>query len=83
MANYKIKVNIEIAECEESKINDAPHEKEDGTFEMILNEKDAISIDNSEKALLSTAFPSIRKALVAHLEKVSKKKPLNMQIQVK
>jgi len=40
---------------------------------MTINEKDAISIDNSERALLSTAYPAIREALTKHLENVSKK----------
>ncbi len=78
MGNYKIKVKIEFVECE-TNAGKAPHEKDDGSFEMIIDEKDAISIDNSEKALLSTAYPSIRKALAKHLEEVSKKKSLKMR----
>lgn len=75
MGNYKIKVKVEIVECD-AKNGRTPQEKDDGSFEMIIDEKDAISIDNSEKALLSTAYPSIRKALGKHLEEVSKKKSL-------
>lgn len=73
MGNYKIKVKVEIVECED-KNKTAAREKDDGTFEMIIDEKDAISIDNSERALLSTAYPSIRQALSKHLEEISKKK---------
>ena len=73
MSNYQIKVKVEIVECDDKKDN-APREKDDGSFEMIIDEKDAISIDNSENALLTTAYPTIRKALAKHLEEVSKKK---------
>jgi hypothetical protein len=75
MSNYKIKVNIEIVESDDPKVKDA-EEQNDGSFTMTINEKDAISIDNSEKALLSTAYPAIRKALAEHLENVSEKKAL-------
>jgi hypothetical protein len=75
MGNYKIKVKVEIVECD-AKNGKKPQEKDDGSFEMIIDETDAISIDNSERALLSTAYPSIRKALAKHLEEVSKKKSL-------
>lgn len=75
MGNYKIKVKVEIVECD-AENGKTPQEKDDGSFEMIIDEKDAISIDNSEQALLSTAYPSIRKALAKHLEEVSKKKSL-------
>jgi hypothetical protein len=51
-------------------------EQNDGSFEMIIDGKDAISIDNSEKALLTTAYPTIRSALSKHLEEISKKKRL-------
>jgi hypothetical protein len=43
---------------------------------MVIDGKDAVSIDQSEKALLSTAYPSIREALSKHLENISKKKSL-------
>jgi hypothetical protein len=75
MGNYKIKVNVEIVECDNQN-EKAAEEQNDGSFTMTINEKDAISIDNSERALLSTAYPAIRKALAKHLENVSKKKAL-------
>lgn len=75
MGNYKIKVKVEIVECNDKNAH-APLEQNDGSFEMIIDEKDAVSIDNSEKALLTTAYPSIREALSKHLEEVSKKKSL-------
>lgn len=73
MSNYKIKVHVEIVECDE-KNGKAAEPQDDGNFSMIINERDAISIDNSERALLETAYPAIRKALAEHLENVSKKK---------
>ena len=75
MGNYKIKVHVEVVECDDPN-EKAAKEQNDGSFTMTINEKDAISIDNSERALLSTAYPAIRKALAEHLENVSKKKAL-------
>lgn len=75
MSNYNIKVHVEIVECNDQN-RKAVKEQDDGSFTMTIDEKDAVSIDNSEKALLSTAYPAIRKALAEHLEKVSKKKAL-------
>jgi hypothetical protein len=77
MGKYEIRVKIEIVERDQQ--NEDEHdlqEQNDGSFTMIIDEKDAVSIDNSEKALLATAYPTIRKALSKHLEKVSKKKSL-------
>lgn len=50
-----------------------PLEKNDGSFEMVIDEKDAVSINNSEKALLTITYPTIREALPKHLEEISKK----------
>ena len=77
MGKFKIKVKVEIVENEQPNENEhGPQEQEDGSFTMIIDEKDAVSIDNSEKALLETAYPTIRNALSKHLENISKKKPL-------
>ena len=75
MGNYKIKIKVEVVECENQDPH-APSERNDGSFEMIIDGKDAVSIDKSEKALLLTAYPSIREALSKHLENMSKKKSL-------
>ena len=75
MGKYKIKVKVEIVESSKQNAHE-PQEENDGSFTMIIDEKDAVSIDHSEKALLETAYPTIRKALSKHLENVSKKKPL-------
>jgi hypothetical protein len=75
MGNYEIKVKVEIVESSTQNENGVK-EKNDGSFTMVINEEDAFSIDHSEQALLTTAYPSLRKALAEHLEKVSKKKAL-------
>ncbi len=77
MGKYKIKVKVEIVESDQQKENEhGPQEQDDGSFKMIIDQKDAESIHNSEKALLETAYPTIRNALSKHLENISKKKPL-------
>ena len=75
MGKYEIRVKVEVIECDKQNEH-GPQEQNDGSFTMIIDEKDAVSIDNSEKALLSTAYPTIRDALSKHLENVSKKKSL-------
>lgn len=75
MGKYEIKVKVEIVESSKQNARE-PQEENDGSFTMIIDEKDAVSIDHSEKALLETVYPTIRKALSKHLENVSKKKPL-------
>ena len=75
MGKYEIKVKVEIVESSKQNAHE-PQEENDGSFTMIIDQKDAESIDNSEKALLETAYPTIRNALSKHLENISKKKPL-------
>ena len=75
MGKYEIRVKVEIVESDKQNEH-VPQEQHDGSFTMIIDEKEAVSIDNSEKALLSTAYPTIRQALSKHLEDISKKKSL-------
>lgn len=75
MGKYKVKVKVELIECDDDKEHD-PRKQEDGSFTMTISESDAISIDKCENALLKTAFPTIREAISRHLSEVSKKKPL-------
>jgi hypothetical protein len=42
---------------------------------MSIDEADAISIDNCEKAVFRTSHEAIRDALSEHLSQASKKKP--------
>jgi hypothetical protein len=72
--NYKIKVHIAIVESEEA-TQDAPHETGPDQFELVLDEKQALSIDDCEQALLRTDYPAVRAALAQHLTAMSKKKP--------
>jgi hypothetical protein len=73
MSQYKIKVNVELIECDESEPNNVPTRQKDGSFTMTINEQDAISIDKCESSVLQTAYPMIRDALSKHLTEVSKK----------
>jgi len=43
---------------------------------MTISEKDAMSIDLCERAVLMAAHPTIREAISKHLSEISKKKPL-------
>jgi hypothetical protein len=72
MNKYKIKVNIELVECDESE-QCGLVESKDGKFTKIVNEKEAASIDHCEKALLEMMFPAARKAMESHLTNLSKK----------
>ncbi len=75
MGKYKIQVKVELVECEDDKERDLKQEK-DGSFSMTINEQDAMSIDNCERAILLTAHPTIRDAISKHLSGISKKKPV-------
>jgi hypothetical protein len=73
VGKYRIRVKVELVECDESDANGMKKEG-DGAFSMTIDEKDAFSIDNCEKSVLMTAYPTIRDAISAHLSEVSKKK---------
>lgn len=75
MKNHRIRVKVEIVECEE----EASGEEQavrlgDGEFEMLISEAVAGSIDDCEQALLATNYPAIRDALSKHLAEWSKKR---------
>ena len=72
MSKYKINVNVEFVECNES-INNEPMKNANGNFTMTINEQDAISIDKCERSVLQTAYPAIREAVSKHLTEISKK----------
>ena len=73
MPNYKIKVNIELVECNEKEAD--IKKDDDGAFSITISEADALSIDKCERSLLQTAYPAIREKLAEHLSEMSKKKP--------
>lgn len=72
MGKYRIRVKVELVECDDADTNGMKKEG-DGHFSMTIDEKDAISIDRCEKSVLLTAYPTIRDAISAHLSEVSKK----------
>ncbi len=74
MSNYKIKVDIELVECDDSE-QCGFVEAKDGKFTKVINEKEATSIDHCEKGLLEMIFPAARDAIASHLTRFSKKKP--------
>jgi hypothetical protein len=74
MPNYKIKVHVEIVECEEP-VQVRPVKVDEGGFEFNISDARACSIDDCEQALLETNYPAIRAALAQHLSELSKKKP--------
>lgn len=82
MGKYKIRVKVELLECDGDKGHGVIKE-DDGCFAMTITEQDAMNIDNCENALLRTAYPTIRDAISKHLSEVSKKKRLKKPNQKK
>ena len=78
MSDFDIIVNVAIVESNNS-VNTGPEKINDGKFSMTISQTDSISIDNCEKAVLRTAYPTIRDAISKHLEEQSKKKSLKKQ----
>ena len=76
MGNYKIKVRVEIVECEEPVLGN-PVKTDEGTFELNITPEQACSIDDCEQALLAVNYPAIREAIAQHLTELSKKKRRN------
>jgi len=71
-SNYKIKVNIEIVQCnDETQLE--PHQQKEGHFEFVISDEQGCSIDKCEQALKAN-YPALREALSAHLTQISKKK---------
>jgi hypothetical protein len=77
MATYHVRVNVEIVPCTEAPTN-TPVKQQDGSFQITIADKDALSIDRCEQALLQTAYPTFREALSTHLSALSKKKPVSI-----
>jgi hypothetical protein len=74
---YRIRTHVVIEEVdgEDTLPTDEVLQRGDGSFEMMLSDADATSIDKSEQAILRTCWPAMRSALSQHLTAVSKKKP--------
>jgi hypothetical protein len=60
MAKYRIEVKVSIKECSEEPESDVT-KQQDGSFRMVIDEADAISIDRCEQALLMTNYPRASK----------------------
>ncbi len=71
--NTKIRIKIELVETDDSIQND-PLKGSDGFFSLVVDEAQAISIDQIEKSVLTANWPAIRDAIGQHLTEVSKKK---------
>jgi hypothetical protein len=71
--NYKLKVKVEIIESNQEAGAELV-QTEDGQFELVISEEQAMSIDDCEQALLRTNYPAIRAAIAQHLTELSKKK---------
>lgn len=76
MGRYKIRVKVELVECNDEGEGHEAIKEGDGSFSMTISEGDAIRIDKCETAVLRTAHPTIRDAIAKHLSEMSKKKPL-------
>jgi hypothetical protein len=75
MKSHRIRVKVEIVECEEEARPEArPQQLGDGEFELLISEAVASSIDDCEQALLQANYPALRDALSKHLAEVSKKR---------
>lgn len=70
--NYRIRVKVEIVESDQEAEVDLI-QTEDGQFELVITEQQAVSIDECEQALLRTNYPAIRAAIAKHLTELSKK----------
>lgn len=74
MKSHRIRVKVEIVECEENQPSGELQQLGDGDFELIISDAVAGSIDDCEQAVLATNYPAIRDALSKHLTEYSKKK---------
>jgi hypothetical protein len=75
---YRVRTQIVVEEVVEGEAAGESSEVRslgDGSFEMLLSDADATSIDRSELAILRTSWPAMRDALSRHLSAISKKKP--------
>jgi hypothetical protein len=74
---YRVRTQVVIEEVvgDDAGGTDEVRQRADGSFEMLLSDAGATSIDGSEQAILQTSLPAMRDALSRHLTAVSKKKP--------
>lgn len=73
MANYEIKIQVDISPTDED-VTPGARPSADGSFRIVMGRESAQSIDQCEQALLAVNYPAIREALARHLSEVSKQK---------
>ena len=71
MSNYKIEVRIEIEKTDHP-VSEGMNQVADGSFNIVVPQKFAESIDKCEKALLAINYPAIREALSHHMSEISR-----------
>jgi len=75
MKKHKIRVKVEIVECEQETGSVGELEQlGDGEFELLISPAQACSIDDCEAELLRANYPAVRDALEKHLTAISQKK---------
>ena len=75
MKKHKIRVKVEIVECEQEVGSVGELEQlGDGEFELMISPDQACSIDDCEAELLRANYPAVRDALEKHLTAISQKK---------
>jgi hypothetical protein len=74
---YRVRTQVVVEEVDGDDAGGTSEVRQgaDGSFERMLSDADATSIDKSEQAILQTAWPAMREALSRHLSAVSQKKP--------
>ncbi len=77
MGNVKIRIKIELVECDDTGSGSLLKEA-DGSFTRIITDDDSVSIDKCESAMMETVYPTVREILSGHFADVSKKKLLRM-----
>ncbi len=77
MRNIQVKISVEFIETQDPVTTGSePERMNDGSFNMILDDKAEFDISRLENAMLQTTYPALRVALSEHLEGASKKKPM-------
>jgi len=76
-SNYKVRVQVEIEECADTRI-DAPRKEDVGTFEWVISAEQAHSIDECEQIVLQTNHNAVRDAFGHHLSSVSEQHALQV-----
>ena len=74
-SNYKVKIQIEIVECEDD-VDGAHIRLGIGAYQHVISAEQGSSIDDCEQVLLQTNYAALRDAFAHHLEAVSRQSAL-------